>query len=101
LNVVSIIGPSRIGKSTLMSKLYGDRDIQFETSSDPNVPCTDGIVALREPIKELDLNMILMDCKGFNNAHDAQKCELKDGENVKVELEKGDVLDANDAGKIL
>ena len=71
LNLVCIVGPSRIGKSTLMSKLYGDREMSFETSSDPNVPCTQGINAFRAPIKEGDLNILLMDCKGFNNAHDA------------------------------
>jgi len=72
LNLVCIVGPSRIGKSTLMSKLFGDREVSFETNADANVPCTDGIMALRNPIKERDLNMILMDCKGFNNAHDAK-----------------------------
>lgn len=85
-HVMSIIGPSRIGKSTLLSFLFGG-SVKFKVSGDANVPCTEGILANNKLIRYKKNDYLILDCQGFDNTHNI---DIKE-KNQKEKLEVKDV----------
>lgn len=78
---VSVVGQSRIGKSTFQRHLFPG--VNFKTDSDIQQPCTQGIDAFKKLQNLHGEEIFVLDCQGFNNQFD-----------VKVEIGKEDDRDA-------
>lgn len=59
------MGKTKIGKSTLINKIYEKNDIGFQHSDFPDKVGTIGICVNKEPIDEKSQKLILLDSEGI------------------------------------